>query len=71
MMLSGQVHLCHLLAPNQVYAFNQTNDDLSGDKTVGQRDCKVSRMLGRASGWHCVNFPQETPSRTTWQVVVP
>jgi hypothetical protein len=49
MMLSGQVHLCHLLAP--VYAFNQTNDDLSGDKTVAQRDCKVSRMLGRASGW--------------------
>ena len=31
MMLSGQVHLCHLLASNQVYAFNQTNDDLSGD----------------------------------------
>ena len=31
MMLSGQVQLCHLLAPNQVYAFNQTNDDLSGD----------------------------------------
>ncbi len=30
MMLSGQVHLCHLLAPNQVCAFNQTNDDLSG-----------------------------------------
>jgi len=48
MMLSGQAHLCHLPAPNQVYAFNQTNDGLSGDKTVGQRDCKVSRMLGRA-----------------------
>jgi hypothetical protein len=30
-MLPDEARLCHLLAPSQVYTFNQTNDDLGGD----------------------------------------
>ena len=47
MMLSGQVQLCHLLAPNQVYAFNQTNNDLSGDGRGISADI-LHRRKGRA-----------------------